>query len=220
MHNKSFCVLCPSDLIHYISTADSEKHPDVQDMVDGDPKITLLASGMTWIIHSPHDRIAHQIHALETSEDLKAWITAQGSCPELKTYTPEQTHTRGDGLKLIIERERAPAKTYVPKSMVEKLIVERHVALNHLGPAKILADIRQSFVWPTVRRDVHERGRCETCALAKAKRDMSHGTETSVRQSSAARTKTLDWIFTRSQLRLAGTASYSRSWICFHPTYV
>ena len=53
---RRFAVLVPS-MIHYISSADGQKLSDVQDLlVDTDPKIVLLASGLTWLIHSDYVR--------------------------------------------------------------------------------------------------------------------------------------------------------------------
>ena len=67
-------------------------------------------------------------------------------------------------------------KILVPSSIYEPLIRSVHIRMFHLGSSKVIAELRKTYFWPTLRADVKcILDNCPDCELEKARQSTSHG---------------------------------------------
>ena len=114
------------------------------DRVKKASKIVLLDAGLTWLTVSKNDRFPNEVHMTEQSEigrvedptlDLTAWAQAQEACDTLAKYSPTQVSRRQDGLVLVTLSANTHTKVFVPKRHVKAMVHNKHLELQHLGPA-------------------------------------------------------------------------------------
>ena len=180
--NAEFAILISTELVHFVAKAtDLGFEAKVQRIVDECSKLTLSASGYTWLIHSSRNDPPHQFFfqrsEIEHSIDTKVWVESQKKEKALieKNYDPVRVSTRGDGLVFIHLPKTDTRKIYVPCDQRENLIKHTHIALRHLGSNIVLRQLKRTFTWPLMSRDVKKWSVCSECVLAKAKRNIAHG---------------------------------------------
>ena len=189
-----FACLVPNDLVRHIAR-DSRGTLDtsVAKMVEAAFKITLLAPGLTWIIHGvdfskaqPPIRTVHNADRVTPDFDLvKLCKTLQESSmtpplPEARTRAdwikeqkkhhikPLWAGTEGvyqaqDGLLVYQEEEGAPLKTIVPGALQIPLVERQHKAMCHVGSQKVFSALKRSFHWKNMRRTCRHVN--DSCAL-------------------------------------------------------
>ncbi len=64
----------------------------------------------------------------------------------------------------------------MPKDYQELLTRDVHERMFHLGSAKVFAMLKQSYFWPTMKKDVRKLlADCPACELNKARQNTAHG---------------------------------------------
>ena len=114
-------------------------------------------------------------NAAEVGEVHAEWPAEQ--LAELDDLTPRD----GEVLKLasglhVVLREGDTAKILVPSRRREALITQAHAASHHASWKKVLAALRNQYDWRGMTASVRMLvQRCASCALVKARRNLSHG---------------------------------------------
>jgi hypothetical protein len=181
-------------------------HADIARRFAAAGKITILEAHMTWVIRNLPDCRPVEIFALrlrtpapitgsahpapEALNDLpplddvegtvprtlEAWVEAQQSCPDFADML-EQMEMRSLRNDLWIHAPPTSFPTIiVPKLHQELLTRDVHERMFHLGHAKVFAMLKQSYTWPTMKRDVRKiLSDCPACELNKARQNTAHG---------------------------------------------
>jgi transposase InsO family protein len=112
-----------------------------------------------------------------TPATLEQWIQAQKDGPHFSVFveTLSDASVRG-GLHIFAPDNTAP-KILVPDPVREDLVRSTHVAMHHLGSAKVALAPAQSRCWPSLSSDCRKFLRdCAGCELEKAKRNEARAT--------------------------------------------
>ena len=192
--NVPFACLVPNDLVGYIARDNHGiLNKRIANQVEAAFKITLLAPGMTWIIHGvdftrcqPPVRTVHQNERVTPEFDLlQLCKTLQESSmtpsiPEARTRAdwineqkkfnikPLWSGTEGvyeapDGLLVYQPEEGGPLKTIVPPTLQIPLVERQHKAMCHVGSQKVFTVLKRSFHWKNMRRTCRHVN--NSCAL-------------------------------------------------------
>lgn len=168
---RPFACLVPSELVSWIPSAGSNKD-ELKTGVSHARKMAFLAAGFTWIINETNGS-ADRVYAIEALGNLSSWIKEQKENEsELKTES-DQLVTAHDGLMM-----HAPpgekALVLVPSGRRKALALKAHQDSQHRGWKKVLADLRQTYYWRHMSKDVRQWVlECVQCLLAKRKRNLS-----------------------------------------------
>jgi len=97
---------------------------------------------------------------------VESWIGKQ-ECSHVKE---DDLVTTQSGLKYVKSADLGDLKLLVPKSKIQHLISYYHVAMLHLGPAKVTSALRKHYSYPNlaalVKSVLHT---CPVCSLSKAR---------------------------------------------------
>jgi len=157
---------------------------------DAAGKIAILASQMMWVLGNipncaPVETFSSELSTPvllpgATSEEetfvepvprtVESWIEAQQTDPTFSDLVSAIPDTAvKDGLVIYAPVDKIP-KIVVPSTVQEPLIRNTHVRMQHLGSAKIAAEIKRTFFWPTLKPDtVRLLKDCPQCELEKAR---------------------------------------------------
>ena len=175
-----FACLIPNDLVHRISIDHNKDFIEpLQRQVDAALKLTLLAPGLTWLIHGiqmrcqiktvyANSRVTPEFELNELLKILKdsnmtpplenfrtreEWIEQQSQYPLKDMYSSEGTLCKStDGLLMITLKEGEPTKTVVPPNLETPLAEWQHKNMCHAGSQKILTQLKKRFHWKHMRR--------------------------------------------------------------------
>ena len=199
-----FACLVPNDLVGYIARdSQGQLNESIAKKVEAAFKITLLAPGMTWIIHgvdfskvNPPVKTVHQNERVTPQFDLQQLCrtlqeaSMTPSIPQARTRAdwireqkrhrikPLWTGTEGvyeaqDGLLVFEEEKGAPLKTIVPPALQIPLVERQHKAMCHVGSQKVFTVLKRSFHWKNMRRTCRHVN--DACALCNLlKAKMKH----------------------------------------------
>jgi transposase InsO family protein len=187
-NNKDFAILIPTDLINEIeragpepaTSANLEHRKAIQQLVNKASKLVLTGCGHTWLFRMEGQPKMEKVLAVldnptpQMMAPLKELIAAQNMKDVEANYPTHQIHVRPDGL-IMVQLPNERSKVFVPTGHRKSLIEKTHLELDHLGSAKMIKQLEQSFIWPSLKTDTRKFGTCHECVLSKAKRNLSHG---------------------------------------------
>ena len=182
---KPFACLVPSELVSWVPVAlQPEGSPTVRDALNASRKITFLSASFTWVVYDPAGRLVDQIFG-SRAESGGGHVGQLGSSAEWRQEQAEHDKelrlesnyvvVTDDGLLMHAPPGEA-ARVIVPVSKREALALAAHERICHRGWKKTLQDLRKTFYWKCMGRDVKRLvERCEACVLAKQRRNLAHG---------------------------------------------
>ena len=194
---KPFACLVPSELVSWIPVAiDPTGDEDVKLALDSTRKLPFLSAGFAWIIAGDTQHTHDQVFSAEISETSETFETnatdkellLQQQRSEADSLSSETKHVvrTSDGMLM-----HAPpgelARVIVPAVRRKQLTLDAHERILHRGWKKTLDDLRMTFFWKAMSKDVKNWvEQCEKCFLAKRKRNLAHG-QFSVRRTDGPR---------------------------------
>ena len=187
-----FAILVPVDLaaLAYEPAIFSEApHDEIKTKFAAAGKLTMLASQMLWVIGNVPNCTPVEVFASSLStpvpipgipdnetfsepvpRTVEGWIEAQQEDPEFPALVAKITDAAvRDGLHILAPNGKVP-KILIPAAIQEPLVRLVHHRMHHLGSAKIAAELRRTFFWPTLKPDtVRILKDCPQCELEKAR---------------------------------------------------
>ena len=187
-----FAILVPVDLaaLAYEPAIFSEApHDEIKTKFAAAGKLTMLASQMLWVIGNVPNCTPVEVFASSLStpvpipgipdnetfsepvpRTVEGWIEAQQADPEFPALVAKITDAAvRDGLHILAPNGKVP-KILIPAAIQEPLVRLVHHRMHHLGSAKIAAELRRTFFWPTLKPDtVRILKDCPQCELEKAR---------------------------------------------------
>ena len=213
MLKKGLPVACllPTSLLHRVSqNMDGTYDKLVTQRVANSGKICFASGEYMWLIHDDAHPAVHRVYRAVAHCRTASKITPpQPSATDIGdtgtwsyTLSPaEATAAKKAGLTLL-SKEKGPqyvsntddpaVRIVVPPDKRIALIDLTHKQSHHLGWKMNWDQLKPSFWWPTMRKDIEDRvSKCAPCKLAKGTRRFAH-TYWRARPESAPRTS---WSF-------------------------
>ena len=175
---KPFACLVAADLVSWIPKGvTSEVDKSIARDLAASAKIVYLEANLVWIIHNipsvPDEVFSSQISL--DKDRFTAWVEAQEM--EKKQYQGvfgRSLLQQKSGLFMVAgPGERA--KVVVPTSERRPLVATTHEQLVHAGAARTFKVLSNTYIWPTMRKNVTDWVTiCTECTAAKAKLSAAH----------------------------------------------
>jgi hypothetical protein len=199
LSNVPFAILIPVDLltqVHEPKLYLDSPHEKLKQLFDRAGKITLLAPQMTWVLGnmgdfapiemfnqepctpfpSPGTADVEDEFADPTPQTIENWIEAQRNDPDFPALISKIEHAAARGGLHITAAPDSTPKLIVPASTFENLVRFTHKKMFHLGAAKVFAEPKKIYFWPTMKSDVTKTLKdCPDCELEKARQQTAHG---------------------------------------------
>ena len=185
------CILMPADLLHMSSqNLDGSYDKEMAAAIDAAPKYSLLAAQLVWVVFGITDAPKHMVLNTECAAYMPPNISEEHAATvgTLVQWIVEQTNSLNlEQAKLLNNRLSTldsgltmydpvdGPRIYVPIQRRRHLYEFAHNAKNHMGAAITYSELKKSYYWPTMRKDVHTwYSECGRCNLLKAKRNLTH----------------------------------------------
>jgi len=179
--NKPFACLVPSELVTWIPVAmDPSGNSDIKAALDVSRKIAYTAAGFTWIISGGSAPLHDYVFSSEVLQDDQvgnhsAWIEEQQKSSTALSEESNHVVRSPDGL-LMHAPPGSLALVLVPEARRHALAMAAHERILHRGWKKVLDDLRKTFYWKHMSRDVKAWvEKCQHCFLSKQQRNLAHG---------------------------------------------